>query len=554
MSTYWSESFYRATIRQSIDSTQTVPFTLKVSKIPTLTTGLLTVSPNTANEEILEYNGVDGTALTITVVKRGISPSTQALTVDGTDYNNTSYQNPHSQNDSIRADVNHLHIIQDYGNLQAQINTKVNTAWGVRTGLTANAIMRTNGSWVESADAIGSITPISSDTVLMQRGWDIVESPYSSIITDVGDAVGNIQEIIAGEALTKDDFVSLEIQRAFAFSANTWVATSNTVGNTSASTKTSVAIIGNGISMSSLNLSLAKVGAPADSITIRIETDTAGKPSWTLADINATASISWASLTTTLADTTVTFWGVFILTSGVSYHIVAQRITSVDAANYYIIGWYTKNVRWFLTNTHNGTVWWTAGWTTMIYIASVWIYSSLAVKTNATHTDNINFIWMVTSNVAKWVLANIFSSWIQKWITSTLTPHVYYYLSNTPWLISTTPWTNSVIVWISISGSSLKIITIPKISWVINTSSGSSSGTSSIIEWIWTMMYINMSVWNTAADWTATFQSSYDGITFNTITSITTAAPVVSTAFTCLWIWYFRFVLSNTIKSYSITY
>lgn len=58
----------------------------------------------------------------------GISPSTQSLTVDGTDYNNVTYKKSHSQNDSIRGDVNHLHIIQDYGSLQAQINTKVNTA------------------------------------------------------------------------------------------------------------------------------------------------------------------------------------------------------------------------------------------------------------------------------------------------------------------------------------------------------------------------------------------------------------------------------------------
>ena len=53
---------------------------------------ITTISPNTANEEIIEYSGVDGTALTITVVKRWISPSAQALLVNGTDYNNTSYQ------------------------------------------------------------------------------------------------------------------------------------------------------------------------------------------------------------------------------------------------------------------------------------------------------------------------------------------------------------------------------------------------------------------------------------------------------------------------------
>ena len=110
MSTYQAESFYRGTIRQSIASNTSVPFTLKVSKIPTLTTWLLTISPQSASEEVIEYSGVDAVALTITVIKRWIKPSTQALTLDGTDYNNTSFQFAHSQNDAIRWDVNHLHI------------------------------------------------------------------------------------------------------------------------------------------------------------------------------------------------------------------------------------------------------------------------------------------------------------------------------------------------------------------------------------------------------------------------------------------------------------
>jgi hypothetical protein len=184
MSNYWAESFYRATIRQSVDDIQTCPFTLKVSKIPTLTTWLLTISSNTANEEILEYNGVDGTALTITVVKRGISPSSQALTTNGTDYNNVAHQNPHSQNDSIRADVTHLHIIQDYGNLQAQINTKVNTIGGTRTGLwNAVQTLEVDVTWVEVKKAITAWTTITSiETIRKQKAdWTYEDVPFSFI-------------------------------------------------------------------------------------------------------------------------------------------------------------------------------------------------------------------------------------------------------------------------------------------------------------------------------------------------------------------------------------
>ncbi len=112
MTTYPAESFYRGTIRQSIANNTSVPFALKVSKIPTLTAWLLTISPNTANEEIVEYSGVDGTALTITIVKRWINPSSQVLTTNTLDYNNVSFMKNHSQNDSIRWDVNHIHISQ----------------------------------------------------------------------------------------------------------------------------------------------------------------------------------------------------------------------------------------------------------------------------------------------------------------------------------------------------------------------------------------------------------------------------------------------------------
>lgn len=190
MSTYWSESFYRATIRQSIDSTQTVPFTLKVSKIPTLTTWLLTLSPNTANEEILEYNGVDGTALTITVVKMGISPSTQTLTVDGTDYNNVTYKKAHSQNDSIRGDVNHLHIIQD----NAQ---KLDIVGGLRTWFWANSTVIVNAAGNEEVKAVSSVSvPTAWDIVRLKKSDNTYEDiSYNNMKTDIASVSSpSIQE------------------------------------------------------------------------------------------------------------------------------------------------------------------------------------------------------------------------------------------------------------------------------------------------------------------------------------------------------------------------
>lgn len=184
MPNYQAESFYRWTIRQSIPDNTSVPFTLKVSKCPTLTAWLLTLSPNTSNEELIEYDGIDWTALTITVVKRGINPSSQALTTDWTDYNNSSFVNPHSQNSAIRGDVNHLHIIQDVWNLQEQIDDKLAIVGWLRSWMGASRqTVEIDSSWAEVTKAIVDWTSITSTETFRKRkaDWTYEEIPFSVI-------------------------------------------------------------------------------------------------------------------------------------------------------------------------------------------------------------------------------------------------------------------------------------------------------------------------------------------------------------------------------------
>lgn len=124
MSLYQAESFYRARISSSITETAAVPITIRLSKLPTRSEGLLTISPNTEYEEMIEFNNVNPTNMTIDIIKRGISPVSIALTVAWTDYNNASYMKSHTANDIIRGDVNHLHINQAIGN-----STLATEAW-----------------------------------------------------------------------------------------------------------------------------------------------------------------------------------------------------------------------------------------------------------------------------------------------------------------------------------------------------------------------------------------------------------------------------------------
>lgn len=108
-SKYPIESFYRAIIRESVPDTN-VPLDMKVDKLPTLTSGLLTLSPNTANEEIVYYDSINSTNLTIHVAYRWVNPTSNDLTTGGVDYSNPSYIFTHSVNDAVRGDINNIHI------------------------------------------------------------------------------------------------------------------------------------------------------------------------------------------------------------------------------------------------------------------------------------------------------------------------------------------------------------------------------------------------------------------------------------------------------------
>ena len=64
--------------------------------------------------------------------------------------------------------------------------------------------------------------------------------------------------------------------------------------------------------------------SPTDAITVRVETDSAGVPSGTLVDANATGTIAAASVTGTYQFLMVTFSGSFSLTASTQYHLVAS--------------------------------------------------------------------------------------------------------------------------------------------------------------------------------------------------------------------------------------
>jgi hypothetical protein len=82
-----------------------------------------------------------------------------------------------------------------------------------------------------------------------------------------------------------------------------------------------------------LDLLLLKVGTPG-TLTVRIETDTAGSPSGTLVDANATATIAASAISTTTGWVTTKFTNSFTLVAGDQYHIVIRPSATADGTNY----------------------------------------------------------------------------------------------------------------------------------------------------------------------------------------------------------------------------
>ncbi len=132
MSKYNIESFYRAVLSSNSGLAKAITgSTINVSKVPTLTSGFLTLSPDTPNEEIVFYNGIDAVAKTITLTMRGINPASTSLTTPWADYNNATFAFVHNPLAIVSADINNLHI-----------NQNPDFSLGIKVPLYANAAAR----------------------------------------------------------------------------------------------------------------------------------------------------------------------------------------------------------------------------------------------------------------------------------------------------------------------------------------------------------------------------------------------------------------------------
>lgn len=215
----------------------------------------------------------------------------------------------------------------------------------------------------------------------------------------------------------------------------------------------SFTINSNYTNISKIELSPYKTWTPTDNVIIRIETDNAWSPSWTLVDANATLTITSWELTLSEVIITKTFTPFNLNTW--TYWIVYSRSWSLDNTNHYYLTRNTPDYTWWLVKYYNWSIW-TSYWDWKDTYFQIYQTSWKAYKTDASNPSKINFIWFATNTVSSWWNTIVDTSWVSA-TQSGLTIWSDYYLSNTPWAISTTPWTNVVNVWKAVSATWIEI-------------------------------------------------------------------------------------------------
>lgn len=250
---------------------------------------------------------------------------------------------------------------------------------------------------------------------------------------------------MAWEAITAGQCVFVESWRTFALAI--WEAY---VGYDTSTTRQSFPFVGNWATTIDLKLSLKKVGSPSAALSVRIETDNAWSPSGTLLEVDSHWTVAAWSLTTSLADTTVTLTGACVPIAWVKYHVVLNQVWDVvNSSNYYMY-WFQaidSTTRWPKVR------WWASRWarvaTVYPYLYCDWAEDKLLSLTDSDYSYKVDLKWISTEAAAigaKPVLT-LPVEWSINSNQTWLTDSVDYYLGATPWSISATEGTYIRQVW-----------------------------------------------------------------------------------------------------------
>lgn len=213
---------------------------------------------------------------------------------------------------------------------------------GERAVSTPNADMffgysRTDRLQIAQMMMIDQNTPVSSIDIHMRKDWSPTDNVILTLETNVEEVDSTNTSVIGTTSVSSSVNFGTNTDQRQAFgiqSTQPWY-------------------------VSAVDLYLWIGWVPTDWFTVRIETDSAGAPSWTLVNANATATVNpWTGLITSTNRYSVPFDKWFQLQWWVQYWLVLQRTWSLDNVNFFTIGkWAGSAYTGAFRRAFNGTIW-----------------------------------------------------------------------------------------------------------------------------------------------------------------------------------------------------
>lgn len=461
----WYQSLFRTTVAISVNPGDT---TIEVATAPTVTKWrMLLRAGNT--RELIEYNGVSWT--TLQNVVRSLSLTADPATSTGSwetwiAGTQIILVEMHDQK-SDKQEGSPVRVYADEAARDAAITSPVNgmscyvtSLWVFTDYITGAWTQRATGSTPNASETVAGKVEIATQAEF-DAGTDTWGTGAFNVVRpsqikakddDLQTQINNIDsfELPYGEDLTAWNSVFVNFIPPVSDFAwlllNFWNTTNE---------KRAIRIVGNGVSVSDIDVRLAKRMSPTDNLVIRIETDNSGEPSGTLADPNSSGTIAGSGLSGTPTLETVSFTGSFSLTDQTVYWIVFERSGSLDNTNNYDLNridvFTTFKLRQF-----DGVSWADTGSTITAHFDFDGNYKGQLAKTDADTSIALFFVWFVETTGLAGTFGRVNHSLVNG-NQSNLEVWEVYYLSDTAGEISTTIGTNKVKVWIALSEEQILI-------------------------------------------------------------------------------------------------
>jgi len=320
--------------------------------------------------------------------------------------------------------------------------------------------------WTLGGATTGKTITLKSDHT-DDRTWTFPDETGTGATQSFANNVGtgaSLISIVSSEALTKGDAVYIDTPPTTRFAQNSAVNNTN-VGSSVTNEKIAVPFVGSGVSASTLTANFKKVGTPTDNLVTRIETDSGGLPSGTLADANATGNTGGGGLTTSYVDTTVTFAGSFTLAANTKFWIVFERSAALDVSNFYRVGAEERYSTSFQAHQFVSSTW-TARTNISTYFGSfTGAESELLTKTDSLISNSAGrnrFFGFVNTTAAAFASTKVDALGVSD-TQSGLTVGDWFFLTSTPGGIGTSPTANGVekAVGKAVSSTAIQIIKTP---------------------------------------------------------------------------------------------